>query len=227
MRKRQKTGMISLVFMGLLLINSSCVQNDIQKAFKQVGSGLENANTDYSNKSTKTMAEFDELYKKDSSRIKLLYENAQKATRIADSLYDYLQDIKEMMARKANGWTDSNKIAVDRDQDLEIAEDYFVKNDNGKNGKELRQKLEDFDRQMKNLLIDKNGKPTPEAADFKIDTKEERVDRDGTTKQWHEYYFGEVPVIAAITELTKFQNDVRNAEAEVIHYLSQQAQEHK
>jgi gliding motility-associated protein GldM len=128
-----------------------------------------------------------------------------------------------MMATKADGWKEgSNKTGVENDQDLEIAEHYFVTDDKGKNGKALRDRLVKFQEDMKKLLIDEDGKPTPEAVKFEIDTRPEFVAHDGTKKEWHEYYFGGVPVIAAITEITKFQNDVRNAQSEVTNHLYKQ-----
>ena len=170
----------------------------------------------------KILAEFDSAYKNDTARIGRLYKNAKTANAISDSLYYYLQQLKDMMAEKAGGWMDSSKTAIENDQDLEIAENYFVRQKGGTNGEELRKMLETFEFKMRGLLIDKDGRPTPNAVKFYIDTKKERRDRDGVLKQWHEYYFEGVPVIAAITEITKFQNDVRNAQSEVTYYLYNQ-----
>src|SRR5699024_6637412 len=38
-------------------------------------------------------------------------------------------------------------------------------------------------------------------------------------KNWSQINFGEVPTIAAITTLSKFQNDIKNSESQVIDYL--------
>lgn len=169
-----------------------------------------------------TLDLFEQIYKTDTARAGRLYKNAKAANAIADSVYLYLQKLKNLMAEKAGGWLDSNKDGVERDEDLEIAENYFVIQDGGKNGKELRQRLEIFENRMKSLLIDKDGNATPDSVKFDIDTREEFTTRDGSKKEWHEYYFEDMPAIAAITELTKFQNDVRNAQSEVTYYLYNQ-----
>ena len=39
-------------------------------------------------------------------------------------------------------------------------------------------------------------------------------------KNWQEYHFENMPAIAAVTLLTKIQNDVRYVEGEVLHVLS-------
>jgi hypothetical protein len=162
------------------------------------------------------------LYATDSIRLKTLSSNAKSATILADSMYNYLQGIKETLARNAGGWTNESKNAVENDQDLVFPETYFIKQDSGKNGIELRNKLADYDKRMRNLAIDRNGKRV-NIMEFGIDTLNERRDRDGTKKAWHIYYFEGVPAIAAITEITKFQNDVRNAESEVIDVLYNEA----
>lgn len=40
---------------------------------------------------------------------------------------------------------------------------------------------------------------------------------------WAEYYFGSTPVFAAVTMLTKLQNDISNEELRFVHYCLQQA----
>jgi hypothetical protein len=201
------------------------LESDLKSAFLLVNSGLEKTNGDYHAKRDTTIKALEALYRKDSARVEKFYGNALKAIELSDTLYNYLQNIKEMMARQAGGWTSPEKITVENDQDLEIPERYFVKQNNGKNGEELREKLEDYERMMKGLVINKIGAPVPRAVQFDIDNRKEYKDREGEIKLWHEYYFAGVPVIAAITELTKFQNDVRNAESEVVRYLYKKAGE--
>lgn len=218
--RQQMINMMYLVLTALLALNVSA---DILKAFALVNGGLEKTNTDYLAKNNLTMAAFTKAYSNDKEKAQKVYDNAMKANAEADKMYKELQDLKEMMALKADNWIEgSNKTAVNNDQDLEIAEHYFVTDEKGKNGKALRQRLEDFQAKMKGFLINEDGTPTPNAVKFDIDTRSEFKDKDGTKKEWHEYYFGGVPVIAAITEITKFQNDVRNAQSEVTNHLFKQ-----
>jgi hypothetical protein len=169
----------------------------------------------------KTLDSFAHLYAVDSIHLKTLYSNAKAANILADRMYNYLQDIKETLARNAGGWMDDSKSAVENDQDLVFPETYFIKQDGGKNGIELRNKLESYDKSMQSLAIDGNAKLVK--MEFGIDTRKEFVDKDGNNKPWHVYYFEGVPAIAAITEITKFQHDVRNAEYELIDMLYQEA----
>lgn len=210
-------------FLSIFLIGlySNCKAQETFPNAKLTGTGLSRINLSYKTWADSFMLRFDELYGKDTVHIKALYGNAKAAIVLADSMYDYLQSIKEILARNAGGWRDESKNAVEEDQDLVFPETYFIIQDSGKNGIELRNRLEDYGMRMRSLAIDKKGKAV--SLKFTIDTQKEREDEDGNVKRWHEYYFGEVPVIAAITEITKFQNDVRNAESEVLNLLYKEA----
>ncbi|RYG21977.1 MAG: gliding motility protein GldM [Chitinophagaceae bacterium] len=218
--RQQMINMMYLVLTALLALNVSA---DILKAFALVNGGLEKTNNDYSAKNTATMTQFAKAFNDDKTKTQKLYDNAQIANTEADKVYNELQQIKEELAKEAKGWSNDEHTAVDDAQNLEIAEQHFVTFQNGKNGKELRQKLIDFQAKMKSLLIDEKGNPSPGNVKFDIDTQAEYIDKkDKTKKEWHEYYFGGVPVIAAITEITKFQNDVKNAQSEVTNHLFKQ-----
>ena len=218
--RQQMINMMYLVLTALLALNVSA---DILKAFALVNGGLEKTNGDYSAKNGLTMNAFTKVWSDDKTKAQKVYTNAQAANAEADRMFAELQQIKEDLAKEAKGWSNESHTAVEDAQNTEIAEQHFVTFQNGKNGKELRQKLIDFQAKMKSLLINEEGKPMPDAVEFAIDTQEEYVDKkDKTKKKWHEYYFGGVPVIAAITEITKFQNDVRNAQSEVTNHLFKQ-----
>lgn len=188
---------------------------------KLPGASLTATNDLYRERTISIMDSLAHLYVVDPIRLKTIWGNAKTATILSDSMYFYLQDIKEKLAAKANGWTNQAKTTVDHDEDLSISQDFFIKRDGGKKGIELRNKLESFDKRMSSLAIDRNGNPV--RIEFGIDSQEEKKDRNGNKIPWHIYYFQDVPAIAAITEITKFQNDVRNAEGEVIDLLYKEA----
>jgi gliding motility-associated protein GldM len=217
--RQQMINMMYLVLTALLALNVSA---DILKAFALVNGGLERTNGDYNTKNSSTMDAFAKLYDLNQAKAEKVYNNAKAANAYANQVYNDLQRIKEMLAREAKGWLDSTKVAVEEDQNLEIAENYFVTKEKGKYGIELRKKLDDFQKKMRDFVIDEKGNKMPNAVSFQIDVLEKRKDKEGTEKKWHEYYFQGVPVIAAITEITKFQNDVRNAQSEVSKVLMSQ-----
>ena len=218
---RQKMiNMMYLVLTALLALNVSA---DILKAFGLVNKGLGDTNDSYAKKTTLTMESFKKLRDLDPKKAEVFYNNAVKAKELAAKMYDYIDGLKEHIAKEAEGWLpklddNGNEVAnsvdkksVKNDQDLEVAVHYFVLE---KKGDELRAKLTQFDKDMKALAMTKDGKP---AVEFKLAIGNPPK-KEGVAKTWPEYYFEGVPAVAAITLLTSFQNDVRNAEAEITNY---------
>src|SRR5688572_6496173 len=114
--RQQMINMMYLVLTALLALNVSA---DILKAFALVNGGLEKTNGDYLAKNNLTMNAFKKAYETDKEKAEKVYTNATKANQTADAMYKELQDIKEMMATKADGWKEgSNKTGVENDQDL-------------------------------------------------------------------------------------------------------------
>ena len=203
---RQKMiNMMYLVLTALLALNVSA---DILKAFALVNKGLKGTNDNYEKKTQLTMDQFQKVYELDKKKAELLFTNAKSARQKANELYEFLDELKEKIAAASGGWTDlKDKKTVVNDQDMEVAQHFFVEE---KNGEKLRNKLAQFEKEM--LKLSNNE------VVFDLGTKDPAKDKDGIHKTWSEYYFEGVPAVAAITVLTKMQNDIRNAEAEVTNY---------
>ncbi|MGZ5244975.1 MAG: type IX secretion system motor protein PorM/GldM [Bacteroidia bacterium] len=214
--RQQMINMMYLVLTALLALNVSA---DILKAFALVNTSLEVTNTSFQNKNQDLMKNFSKVYEDDKTKAEKVYNNAQAAVTEANTMYKYLADVKDQMAALAGGWVDETKTNVVDQANTEVPANFFI---NQKKAEEVKAKLAAFETKMKTFLIDEEGKPMPNAVIFNIDTNDPPKAKDGTQKNWESYYFEGVPVIAAITELTKFQNDVRNAQAEVTNHLFKQ-----
>jgi gliding motility-associated protein GldM len=207
--RQQMINMMYLVLMALLALNVSA---DILKAFALVNKGLGKTNNDYAVKNNATMASFEKVYNLDKAKAQKYYDNALAARKQSKIMFDYLQGIKELIAKKSDGWVDSSKTAIVDDKNLETSLHYFLKEpENGTpHGIRLRDSLKNYIKTM-TALTDGN-------VQVKIDVDDPPKNKEGDTKKWEEYYWEGVPSIAAITELTKFQNDIRTAEGEVTTY---------
>ncbi|MFI4963717.1 MAG: hypothetical protein ACHP6H_07695, partial [Legionellales bacterium] len=207
--RQQMINMMYLVLMALLALNVSA---DILKAFALVNKGLGKTNDDYAIKNKATMASFTKVYELDKEKAKVFYANALAAKAESDMMFKYIQSIKEIIAKKSEGWIDSTKTAIVDDKNLETSTQYFLNNPSKEHshGMKLQDSLKDFIKMMTGLT---NGN-----IQVKIDVNPPPKNKDGDTKTWQEYYWEGVPSIAAITELTKFQNDIKTAEGEVTTY---------
>ncbi|HEY8388618.1 MAG TPA: GldM family protein, partial [Parasegetibacter sp.] len=88
-----------------------------------------------------------------------------------------------------------------------------------KRGEELQAKLQSFKDQMLAIVPEKKEefeKSLP------LDLKKPTGTRSAGNDDWASAYFRMTPTIAAITILSKFQNDVKNSEAQIVDYCHNQ-----
>ncbi len=205
--RQQMINMMYLVLMALLALNVSA---DILKAFALVNRGLVKTNEDYSAKNKKTMTSFDEIYALDKVKAQKYYDRAKEAQTQSEMMYNYLQHIKDIIASRCGGWVDENHTMIEDDKNLETSTHYFLP-DRENHGIKLKDSLVNYIKTMSAL--------TDGTIPIKIDVNPPAKKKDeDKAKSWEEYYWEGVPSIAAITELTKFQNDIKTAEGEVTNY---------
>ena len=206
--RQQMINMMYLVLMALLALNVSA---DILKAFALVNKGLVKTNIDYKQKNDATMVSFKKVYDLDQQKAKTNYSNAIQAINLSEGMYKYLKSIKQVIATRCGGWLDQDSTQIEDDKNLETSLQYFLeepRNSGKKHGNYLRDSLIAYNKQMQAL--------TNNVIPIKIDVSNPPINKDGDQKTWEQYYWEGVPSIAAVTELTKFQNDVRTAEGAVV-----------
>jgi gliding motility-associated protein GldM len=207
--RQQMINMMYLVLMALLALNVSA---DILKAFALVNKGLGKTNDDYAVKNAATMTSFKKVYDLDQKKAEKYYNNALEAKKESDMMFKYIEGIKNIIAGRCGGWMDDKHTTIEDDKNLETSLHYFLREpQTGKpHGTSLRDSLKTYIKKMTDLT-DGNIK-------VKIDVDNPPKNKEGDQKSWEEYYWEGVPSIAAITELTKFQNDIKTAEGEVTTY---------
>ena len=142
-----------------------------------------------------------------------------KATQVVgetDKLYNYIDSLKLQIVRFADGEdADVNNI-VNRDN-LDAASVVMLSYPGGK-GKMLRTRIDQYRQFMTSFLEDPDKRKNLEAALSTAPPKAAGVQLD-QKKTWEETMFDNMPTIAAVTLLTKLQNDVRYAEGEVLNQM--------
>jgi gliding motility-associated protein GldM len=207
---RQKMiNMMYLVLTALLALNVSA---EILNAFKTVNHSLETTNTTV-NKSTETiMASLQQKMSDPSTSAKaqIWYPKAQLAQQYARDAFSYIQSLKDQILTKAGGDPkDSTKSY--KDDNLDIPTRMMI--DKGA-GKVLLQKLGDF----KTKILSIDSAITAEfATTLPIDLRAPKTNQK-SSKSWEYAYFHMVPTVAALTILSKFQNDIKTSENRVIQF---------
>ena len=149
------------------------------------------------------------LSEKNPVKYGIYYKNALVARKQTDTIFNYLQSVKEAIASRSGGWADSTKESVMDHLNIDVPGQYFLKE---KHGFMMRDSLKRHITEMLNVV------PIEFKNSFKIwiDISDPPLSTDSVQKSWEEYYWEGVPSIAALTELGKFQYDVQFTEGDVI-----------
>jgi gliding motility-associated protein GldM len=129
---------------------------------------------------------------------------------LSDDLNSYIDGLK-MELKKASDLTNVDGKESFKEDNLDAATRLF---DTQGKGKELQDKLSAYKKAMLDIdpqIREKFEKTLP------IDV-DPPVGQDGTKKDFTNAYFHMTPTVAGLTLLSKFQNNVKNAENQVVTY---------
>jgi len=207
---RQKMiNMMYLVLTALLALN---VSSEILNAFKTVNKSLENTNVTV-NKSTETIMKSLEDKKKDPAtaiRANIWYPRADQAVQLTKGIYSYIQSLKDRILTEAGG-DPKDPTKSFKEDNLDIPTRIMIEKGEGP---KLKKELEQYRAQL--LAID----PSIDSA-FKATLPinlEAPKSRNRATKSWEGAFFHMVPTVAALTILSKFENDVKTSENRVVQF---------
>lgn len=208
---RQK--MINLMYLVLMALLALNVSSDVLNGFSLVDESL-NRSTANSTKQNKSLyKDMSDFLEKNPEKVQEWFNRAQYVRKMSDSLYQYVDELKLKIIKVAD--SDANNLAEVRNQeDLEAANFVMLAPGTGQ-GKKLYNAVNRYKKAILTMVVDSTQR---RIISSNLSTT---VPRRATTigKNWQEYIFENTPVAAAVTLLTKLQNDIRYAEGEVLHTL--------
>jgi gliding motility-associated protein GldM len=205
---RQK--MINMLYLVLTAILALNVSSEVLDAFKNVNDGISTTNSSLQSKNSGIYSELNDEYINDPKKAKEAFEKSKHARELSAKLYALLEQYKKQMIEEAGG-IDAETGKIKRDDDINVPTLLFVEN-GGKKGKDLRQQIETTRAELIKLLPDNEKATVDKSLALKVDAPVGGV-------QWEVAKFNHVPVVAAVTLLTKYQNDLLAAESHIIETL--------
>ena len=205
-------GMMYLVLTALLALN---VSTDILKAFKLVDDSLHSTMAMTDSRNRALMNDFRALRDENPQKNAVWYNKAAQLTARSDSLYNYIQDFKYQIAVATDGKrkADPEARVLDGSDNRDAATHYALPDRGVKPGTELKNKIVAYREFL--IKLDPN-KASEFNTTFDVSDRQESGDK---IISWEEQMFHDMPSGAALVLLTKLQNDVRNAENDMIEYL--------
>lgn len=215
--KEPRQKMINLMYLVLTALLALNVSAEILNAFKTVNSSLTAASNTLDLKNRNIFASFKSELSDPSTRDRatLWAPKAQQAQNLANEMTIYIEQLKSKV-QDAAGYKKEDSTSL-REDDLEAAT--RVMTDPGIEGKALHDKLQNYRNAL--LAIDPSIK-TQFQTSLPIDLKIPKTNNKVNQNDWAASYFYMTPTIAAVTILSKFENDVKNSEAMVVDYCHQQ-----
>ena len=208
---RQK--MINLMYVVMMAMLALNVSSDVLKGFDLVDEKLTHATENSARVNEEVYKRFEQQYSANPAKVKVWYDKAQVVRGMTDSLYTLLDDLKLSIVKKSDGEeADVNNIR--RKDDLEAATQVMLAPVVGR-GEELHASIESYRERVVAMLDDDAQR---ELVESNLNT-DVPMNAKLMGKNWQEYMFESMPTSAAVTILSKLQNDIRYAEGQVLNDL--------
>jgi gliding motility-associated protein GldM len=196
-----------LVFIGMLALN---VSSEVLEGFELVEESLLRSVKASTQHNDRIFGDLENYYATNPTKTLEWYEKGAQVKKKTDSLFNYTQDLKERIVREADG-KDGNPEQLKHPDDLNAA--YEVMFERGKNdGAKLKVWIDDYREYIASLVADPSIKSTIES---NLSTEPSQKAKENK-QTWEESMFWQMPMAAAVTLLTKLQNDIRYAEGEIL-----------
>lgn len=216
--KEPRQLMINLMYLVLTAMLALNVSSEILHAFKTINQSITSSNASIEEKNISMYEAFDENEKQpgQEARVKPYNDRAKEIRAESESMIKYLEDWKDKVVIESGGYEENGDIS--RQDNIDASTRLLIEK---KGGDEIRQKL----IALKEFMLERINPTLKDqfSKDLPIKIEQPTPTDNNPQGDWATGYFYNMPTMAAITLLTKFQNDIRNSEAVVINELFNEA----
>jgi gliding motility-associated protein GldM len=211
--KEPRQKMINIMYLVLTALLALNVSAEILNAFTTVDNSLRGTNATVNNSTETILASLQEKTTDPTSREKALIwlPKAQQAQALTKSMNAYIETLRERIHKEAGFDPAKNGDSSFKADNLDIATRIMVE---GGEGKKLQARLQQYKTDI--------AKIDPSFGELvQIDLTMPKT-QNKSNKTWEDAYFHMVPTVAAMTILSKFQNDVKTSENRVVAHAHEQ-----
>ncbi|MDE6370183.1 MAG: gliding motility protein GldM, partial [Duncaniella sp.] len=209
---RQK--MINLMYIVLTAMLALNVSSDVLDGFVQVEDGLARTNENVGSRNDAIYSQLESFTEQNPEKGTPWLKRANQVRQEANALYQTIDSLKLAIVRQADG-PDGNPADINRRDDLDAAAIVMLA-PGSLRGQSLRNEIEAYRQSVTSMIPDSAKRQSIDAA---LSTSPYRRPGTMVDQLWEEAKFENQPVVAAVTLLTKLQNDVRYAEGEALGSL--------
>lgn len=215
--KEPRQLMINLMYLVLTAMLALNVSSEILHAFKTINQSISASNKSISDKNEKMYQDFqdNENMEGQKERVKPFNDKAKAIKAAAADMIKYIDNWKEKVIAESGGYEDGE---IKRQDNIDASTMLLVEK---KGGDSLKAKLKEFREYLLNSVSPDAKESMSNQLSIKVDNPE-KTDNN-PQGDWSTAYFYNMPTMAVVTLLSKFQNDVRNSEALVVNQLFSEA----
>lgn len=222
--KEPRQKMINMMYLVLTALLALNVSSEILNAFVTVNGSIIKSNDVITDKNKLTYESFADKLKDPQTQAQAAAwaPKAEEAKKLSADVFAYIETLKTELTKEAGNHEShvTGKPEINADN-LDAA--VRLMDTRGK-GKELYTKLGEYRKQMLALLngedkvdVERLEKSIP--IDLTVPPSKTGKDYTNDVNGWTQSYFHMTPAIAGITILSKFQNDVKNTEAQIVDHF--------
>jgi len=217
--KETRQIMINLMYLVLTALLALNVSNEILHAFKVINESIlkSNASIESKNRELYDLIDANEKMAGKYEKVHPYKLRADEVKAKADEMVKYLENWKERIIAESGG-RDEKDSSVKREDNIDATTLLLVERNGGDTLKNKLQSVHDF---FISKLDANDQKLIEPQLSIKIDKP--KPSDNNPQGEWKVAYFHNMPTMAALTLLAKFQNDVRNSEALVVNQLYAEA----
>ncbi len=222
--KEPRQLMINLMYLVLTALLALNVSNEVLNAFSIVDNSIVRSNQNIDTKNKATIASFedaannDKLNPEKKAKVLTAKEYANQAVELTNAMQAELETYRSEIISLA-GDINPETGKIKRESDLDLPTRYMIKEGRGK---VMKEKLEKYKADMA-ALVDNlpEGMRLSAGQSSFADKLPLNFDFEGSNKAmpWEFNMFNMVPVVAAVTLIDKYKNDVKNSESVVLDEL--------
>jgi len=223
--KETRQLMINLMYLVLTALLALNVSNEILHAFKVINKSIDKSNASIENKNEELYTTFAVNEKQEGKydRVHPFKVKADDVKKAADEMFKYLQSWKDRIVMESGGTSkadpgEEDSVKINREDNIDATTHMLVEK---KGGDSLKAKLIEVREFMLKQLTDADRKLLEKQLPLNIEQPHKTDNNPGA--DWSMSYFHNMPTMAAVTLIAKFQNDVRNSESQIINKLFDEA----
>jgi gliding motility-associated protein GldM len=206
--------MIGLMYIMLLCLLALNVSSEVLHGFELVDDSLTTSTVNSSAQNNVLYEDFSKSYQHNPEKVKEWYDLALDLKSRSDNLYNQIEQLKTEVVRESDG-KNPDVHNIKRADNLDAASTVLMPPNSNK-ARKLKKAIEAYREHIVKLVSDSLKRKV--ILDNFSTTPTPRAKKMGHT--WESSMFENMPVGAVVTIFTKLQNDIRYAEGEVLHELT-------